>query len=217
MTKKQREIRAKVVKAYLDEIFPSPACELNFSNNFELLIAVILSARCTDKRVNQITPKLFQVCSSPNDFAKVEQKELEKLIYSCGFYSQKAKAIISCSRDIVNRFGGEVPSNFEDLTSLAGVGRKTANVVMSVGFALPAIAVDTHVFRVSKRLELTSAKNVLSCEKDLMKLFDKKDWAKLHYQMVLYGRYYCKARGNENWKRDFLEFEKKFLANNKME
>lgn len=217
MTKKQRNIRAKVVKAYLDKLFPYPVCELKFSNNFELLIAVILSAQCTDKRVNKITPILFKKYKTPNDFAVAEQKDIEKLIYSCGFYTVKSKAIISASNDIVNKFNGEVPNEFDKLTSLRGVGRKTANVVMSVAFSKPAIAVDTHVFRVSKRLELTNAKNVLECEKDLMELFDKKDWSKLHYQMVLYGRYYCKARGNDNWKKDFDDFEKKYLIQNNME
>lgn len=217
MTKKQRKIRALVVKAYLDKLFPSPVCELNFSNNFELLVAVILSAQCTDKRVNKITPNLFQKFSTPQDFAVMEQKELEKLIFSCGFYQNKAKSIISASKDIVAKFNGQVPNNYEELISLGGVGRKTANVILSVGFGFPAIAVDTHVFRVSKRLGLTSGKNVLTCENDLMDLFEKKDWAKLHYQMVLYGRYYCKARGNDDWKNDFLQFEKKYLLDNKME
>lgn len=217
MTKKQRKVRAKVVSAYLNKIFPSPACELNFSNNFELLIAVMLSARCTDRRVNKITQQLFSKYNSPQAFATADQKELERLIYSCGFYAQKAQSIISASKDIVEKFSGNVPSTLEELTSLRGVGRKTANVVMSVGFSLPAIAVDTHVFRVSKRLGLTDAENVLVCEKDLMKLFRREDWAKLHYQMVLYGRYYCKARGSDNWKEDFLAFEKQFLKDNKTE
>jgi len=217
MTKKQRKIRAVVVKAYLDKLFPFPVCELNFSNNFELLIAVILSAQCTDKRVNKITPVLFQKYSTPQAFAQMEQKELEKLIFSCGFYTNKAKSIISASKDIVNKFNGNVPSTFEELITLRGVGRKTANVILSVAFKVPAIAVDTHVFRVSKKLGLTEAENVLTCENDLMNLFEKKDWAKLHYQMVLYGRYHCKARGNDGWKTDFLQFESQFLKDNKME
>ncbi len=177
---------------YLNEMFPEPKCELEFQNNFQLLIAVILSAQCTHKRVNIVTKELFKKYNSPKDFASIKQEELENEIKSCGFYHNKAKNIISASKDIVNRFNGEVPNNVEDLMSLAGVGKKTANVVFAVGFGGDAIAVDTHVFRVSNRLGIES-KNPLECEEKLMKILPKKDWSKIHHQLVLFGRYFCKA------------------------
>ena len=177
---------------YLDELFPEPACELKFNSKFELLVSVILSAQCTDKRVNMVTSELFKKYNTPKDFANLKQEELEKEIKTCGFYHNKAKNIISCSKDILERFNGNVPNNVDDLMSLAGVGKKTANVVFSVGFGGDAIAVDTHVFRVSNRLGIKS-KNPLECEAKLQKLVPKQNWAKVHHQMVLFGRYFCKA------------------------
>ena len=177
---------------YLEELFPEPACELKFNSRFELLVSVILSAQCTDKRVNMVTKELFKKYSTPKDFANLKQEELEKEIKSCGFYHNKAKNIISCSKDILERFNGKVPGNIDDLMSLAGVGKKTANVVFSVGFGGDAIAVDTHVFRVSNRLGIKS-KNPLECEAKLQKLVPKQNWSKVHHQMVLFGRYFCKA------------------------
>ena len=177
---------------YLDELFPEPACELKFNSRFELLVSVILSAQCTDKRVNMVTSELFKKYNTPKDFAGLKQEELENMIKSCGFYHNKAKNIISCSKDILERFNGNVPNNVDDLMSLAGVGKKTANVVFSVGFGGDAIAVDTHVFRVSNRLGIKS-KNPLECEAKLQKLVPKQNWSKVHHQMVLFGRYFCKA------------------------
>lgn len=177
---------------YLDELFPEPACELKFNSKFELLVSVILSAQCTDKRVNMVTSELFKKYNTPKDFAGLKQEELESMIKSCGFYHNKAKNIISCSKDILERFNGNVPNNVDDLMSLAGVGKKTANVVFSVGFGGDAIAVDTHVFRVSNRLGIKS-KNPLECEAKLQKLVPKQNWSKVHHQMVLFGRYFCKA------------------------
>ncbi len=185
--------KAIVVKQRLDKLFPDSACELNFTNTFELLISVILSARCTDKRVNQITPNLFKIYPLPKDLAKANPEDVEKLIYTCGFYKNKAKSIINASKDLVIKFNSVVPENYEDLISLAGVGRKTANVVMSVGFKKDAIAVDTHVFRVSNRLGLVKAKTPLECELALQKVVDKKDWSAFHHLLVLFGRYNCKA------------------------
>ncbi|MGN0789431.1 MAG: endonuclease III domain-containing protein, partial [Christensenellales bacterium] len=135
----------------LDKQHPNAVCELEYSSIYELLVAVILSAQCTDKRVNIVTKKLFAVVNTPEQMAKIDIEQLEKMIFSCGFYHNKAKNIIACSKDIVDRFGGEVPSNIDDLMSLAGVGRKTANVVYAVGFGGNAIAVDTHVLRLSNR------------------------------------------------------------------
>ncbi|MDD4815626.1 MAG: endonuclease III [Clostridia bacterium] len=182
------------IKEYFNKLFENPVCELNFKNNFELLISVILSAQCTDKRVNKTTKNLFKKYKTPQDFAKLKQEDLEKEIFSCGFYKNKAKNIVKASQSIVSDFGGTVPSGYDNLIKLAGVGRKTANVMLSVGFGDDAIAVDTHVLRVSNRLGLAKTKDPTKCEISLQKNFEKKDWSKLHYQMVLFGRYYCKAR-----------------------
>lgn len=178
----------------LQKKFPNAESELNYASNFELLVAVILSAQCTDKRVNQVTEKMFKKFNTPQDFANMEQKELEKMIFSCGFYHNKAKNIINCSKQIVQNFGGQVPSNLNDLQSLSGVGRKTANLVYALAFGGDAIAVDTHVFRVSNRLGLSSSNNVLDCEKDLMKNLPKNMWSKMHFLLVLFGRYQCKSQ-----------------------
>ncbi len=184
---------AKFVLDGLDVMIPDPKCELNFLTPFQLLVAVILSAQCTDKRVNMVTSELFKTHSTPEDFVSISQEELEKKIHSCGFYHNKAKAIKSASFDIINKFGGKVPNYFDDLTSLAGVGRKTANVVLAVAFGQDTLAVDTHVLRVSKRLGLVKTKDPNKCEAKLKQIFPKDTWSKLHYQMVLFGRYVCKA------------------------
>ena len=143
------------VFSYFDKLHPNPKCALNFSNNYELIVAVVLSAQCTDERVNQVTSKLFQQANSPEKMLKLGEEKLKEIIYPCGFYNNKSKSIISLSKDLIERFNSSVPSNMEDLISLKGVGRKTANVVISVAFGGQAIAVDTHVHRVSKRLGLT--------------------------------------------------------------
>lgn len=171
----------------------NPRCELEHKTPFELLVAVILSAQCTDKRVNQVTSQLFKTHNKPADFVEMPLEELEERIHSCGFYHNKAKAIKSASADIIKRFNGEVPNKFEQLLTLAGVGRKTANVVMAVAFGGDNFAVDTHVLRVSNRLGLVSTKDPNKCEEELCRIFPKDKWSKLHYQMVLFGRYTCKA------------------------
>lgn len=186
-------VDTNIVYDRLGQIFGEAKCELNFSNNFELLVAVMLSAQCTDKRVNTVTKVLFEKYNTPEAFANLEQKKLEQEIYSCGFYHNKAKNIIAMSNDLLARFGGVVPSEFDDLISLAGVGRKTANVVMAVGFNKDAIAVDTHVFRVSNRLGIAKADNPYKCELALQKVVDKDKWSRFHHLLVLFGRYYCKA------------------------
>ena len=173
--------------------FQIARCELNFSNNYELIVAVILSAQCTDKRVNLITPALFEKYPTVFDLAEADQNELIEIIRSCGFYNNKSTNLIKMAKDVVGRFNGEIPSDFDDLTSLAGVGRKTANVVMSVAFGKNAIAVDTHVFRVANRLGIKS-KTPLECELKLQKLFKENEWSDLHYFLVLFGRYVCKAK-----------------------
>lgn len=177
----------------LNEMIKNPKCELNYTTPFELLVAVILSAQCTDKRVNLTTKELFKTHNTPKDFVNIPLTELEDKIRSCGFYHNKAKAIKSASLDIIKRFNGSVPQKFEQLTSLAGVGRKTANVVMSVAFGQDALAVDTHVLRVSNRLGLVKTENPNKCEDQLKLFFPKESWSKVHYQMVLFGRYICKA------------------------
>lgn len=177
----------------LDQMYQNPVCELKYTTPFELLVAVILSAQCTDKRVNQVTSELFKKYNKPEHFATLNQDELENLIHSCGFYHNKAKSIISASKDIIEKFEGEVPTNFEELTSLAGVGRKTANVMVSEVFGGDAIAVDTHVLRVTNRVGFVSTKDPLKCEQKLMQIFPKDKWSKLHFQIVLFGRYTCKA------------------------
>lgn len=205
------------IKIYdiLKNKFPIAKCELNFENNYQLIVAVILSAQCTDKRVNIVTPKLFEKYPTVQDLANADIEELKDIIRSCGFYNNKSKNLIAMAKDVTNKFNGEIPSNYDDLVALAGVGRKTANVVMAVGFSKDAIAVDTHVFRVSNRLGIKS-KNPLECEKQLQKIFPKENWSELHYLLVLFGRYFCKAikPSCENCElRKFCEFIKKIKKN----
>ena len=174
--------------------FPSPKSELHFENAFQLLVAVILSAQCTDKRVNLITPALFACAPDAKSMAAMPVERLEQLIHSCGFYHSKARYLKEMSQDLLDRFGGQVPDSIERLRTLAGVGRKTANVVYAVAFGGQAIAVDTHVFRVSNRLGIADAKNVLDTEKQLMQAIPQYMWADSHHYLLLHGRYVCKAQ-----------------------
>lgn len=167
---------------------------LNFNTPYELLIAVILSAQCTDERVNKVTKILFEEYNTPQKMVTLTEEELQKYIFSCGLYKSKANHIISASKDIIEKYDGQVPSNLDDLRTLAGVGRKTANVVYSVAFKGDAIAVDTHVFRVSNRIGIVREKNVLNTEKSLMKAIDKKDWSRSHHYLIYLGRSFCKAQ-----------------------
>ena len=173
---------------------PNAECELNFNSTFELLVAVILSAQCTDKRVNEVTKDLFAKYNTPQDFADIKQEELEKLIFSCGFYRSKAAHIISCARDIVERFGGKVPEDFDSLLTLAGVGRKTANVVYAVAFHGDAIAVDTHVFRVANRLGLAKGNTPEKVEEGLCAVIPKHLWSKAHHWLIFHGRRVCHSQ-----------------------
>lgn len=180
---------------FFDEEFKDAKCELNYQTPYQLLIAVILSAQCTDKRVNEVCKTLFKYAPTPQEMLKLGENNLKKIIYSCGFYNNKAKSILSATNCIVNNFNGEVPSTMEELVSLDGVGRKTANVVLGEAFNQPAIAVDTHVLRVSKRLGLTSLNSTPEkCEQDLIKVIPKPKQAKFHIQMVCFGRYMCKSQ-----------------------
>lgn len=184
--------KAKLIIDILSGVF-SDKPALNFTTPYELLVAVILSAQCTDQRVNVITKELFKEHNTPQKMLTLSQAELEKFIFSCGLYKSKAEHILSASKDIIEKFNGQVPDNLADLQSLAGVGRKTANVVYSVAFGGSAIAVDTHVFRVSNRIGLVSENNVLNTEKSLMKVLDKKDWSRSHHYLIYLGRSFCKA------------------------
>ncbi len=188
------DTKAKFIVEQLDNLFPAPQCELNYKNVYQLLVAVILSAQCTDKRVNVVTKELFKEFDTPQKVLTLTQEQLEEKIHSCGFYHNKAKNILSMSRDLIEKYNGEVPNDLELMQTLAGVGRKTANVVYSEAFGGEAIAVDTHVLRVSNRLNLATSSNPYQVEKALMQTFDKKLWGKLHLQLVLFGRYVCKAK-----------------------
>ncbi len=183
---------AKIIIDKLSVVFTDKPA-LNFTTPYELLVAVILSAQCTDERVNKITKELFKGHNTPEKMLNLNQEQLEKFIFSCGLYRSKAGNILKTSKDILDKFNGQVPCTLEELRSLAGVGRKTANVVYSVAFKGDAIAVDTHVFRVSNRIGLVKEDNVLATEKALMKILEQKDWSRSHHYLIYLGRSYCKA------------------------
>ena len=188
----------KAIKAeqlrILRELYPNAKPALEFKTPFELLIAVILSAQCTDVRVNVVTGRLFQYANTPEAIAALGQVKLETAIHDCGFFRMKAKHILETCHILLQEYGGEVPADFEALQKLPGVGRKTANVVMSVAFHAPAIAVDTHVFRVANRLRLAVGKTPLEVEKGLQKAIPREDWSDAHHWLILHGRQLCKAR-----------------------
>lgn len=191
LTKKQWEHCLDV----MDEMFPDAHCELVHSNPFELTIATLLSAQCTDVLVNKVTSQLFQKYKTPEDYLKVPLEELQTDIRSIGLYRNKAKNIQALCEMVINEFDGEIPQTREELVKLPGVGRKTANVVLSVAFNVPALAVDTHVERVSKRLGLCRIKDtVLEVEETIMKKTPKENWSKTHHQIIFFGRYHCKAQ-----------------------
>ena len=179
----------------LSQLYADARPALHFNSAYELLVAVILSAQCTDERVNKVTEVLFREHNTPQAMLSLTQEELERYIYSCGFYRNKAAHILSASRDILERFGGEVPAGFEDLKSLAGVGQKTANVVSAVWFEKDAIAVDTHVFRVSNRLGLAEANNPFKTEQMLKIAIPQQDWSKAHHWLIYHGRRVCHSQG----------------------
>ncbi len=178
----------------LNNLYPKIPIPLQHKNIFELLIAVLLSAQCTDERVNKITPKLFSKARNPFEMQKLKINTIYDIIKPCGLGPKKSKAIFELSKIIVNEFKGKVPNNFNDLEELPGVGHKTASVVMSQGFGYPAFPVDTHIHRLAQRWGLSNGKNVVQTEKDLKRLFKKELWNRLHLQIIFYGREYCKAR-----------------------
>ena len=178
----------------LEETYRGAIPELKFNSVFELLVAVILSAQCTDKRVNQVTQVLFPTANTPEKIIQLGQSELEKIIKPCGYYHAKAKHITETSKLLIENYGGEVPADFDELIKLPGVGRKTANVVTSVAFKNPAIAVDTHVFRISNRLKLAEGSTPLEVELGLQKIIPREKWSDAHHWLIWHGREICKAR-----------------------
>ena len=186
--------KAQEVSRILNRIYRKVPIPLKHKNKFELVVAVLLSAQCTDERVNQVTPSLFKKANTALKMTKVPKKTIYNIIRPCGLAPQKSKAIFELSRILVKKFKGKVPESFDELEKLPGVGHKTASVVMSQGFGHPAFPVDTHIHRLSQRWGLTNGKNVVQTEKDLKDLFPKKSWNKLHLQIIFYGREFCQAR-----------------------
>ena len=186
--------KQKAVLRKLQEAYPDAKPALNFSSPYELLVATMLSAQCTDKQVNKCTDNLFPVANTPEQIAEMSEEELNSYIRSCGFYHTKGKNIIAMSRILLSKYGGEVPKDRDALTLLPGVGRKTANVVVSNAFGIPAIAVDTHVFRVSNRIGLADASDVGKTEEQLMAAIPKEDWGKAHHWLIYHGRQVCSAQ-----------------------
>lgn len=185
---------AALISEKLAEAHPNAGCELNYKTPYELLVAVILSAQCTDERVNKTTEKLFEAYDSAEKIAKLSEEELISYIYSCGFYRSKARNIIKTSKALAEKYGGEVPCDFEKLTELPGVGRKTASVVLSVAFDVPAVPVDTHVFRVARRLGISAGNTPEAVERDIKNFFPEEKWNALHHCMIFHGRYVCRSR-----------------------
>ena len=192
--------RVKYIISYLDSIYPDTPIPLSHQNQYELLIAVLLSAQCTDERVNQVTPSLFSLANNPDMMIKLSSQKIYEIIKPCGLGPKKSKAIYNLSNILVKEYKSQVPESFEALESLPGVGHKTASVVMSQGFGHPAFPVDTHIHRLAQRWGLSNGKNVNQTEKDLKRLFPIENWNKLHLQIIFYGREYCTARGCDGTK-----------------
>ena len=186
--------RAKLVSKILNEYYPETPVPLEHSSVYTLLIAVLLSAQCTDERVNKVTPHLFKLASSPEAMSKISQQKIYEIIKPCGLGPKKSSAIFELSNILVDKFSGKIPQDINELEKLPGVGHKTASVVISQGFGIPAFPVDTHIHRLAQRWGLTKGKNVVQTEKDLKKLFPKSDWNKLHLQIIFWGREFCQAR-----------------------
>ncbi|MGX7111380.1 endonuclease III [Gemella cuniculi] len=199
LTNKKLQNKVKMITKYLDTTFPNVGCELNFSNNLELVIAVLLSAQCKDEYVNRATVSLFEKYKTIDDYADAKVEDVEKLIKSLGLYKAKSKNIVGMANMLREIYHYEIPRTREELMKLPGVGRKTANVVLAVGFNVPAIAVDTHVERVAKMLGLVEKNdNPLQVEKRLMELFPMESWSKIHHQLIHLGRYKLPARGERS-------------------
>ncbi len=190
-----KQERARHIHRRLDALYPETPIPLDHRDAYTLLIAVLLSAQCTDVRVNQVTPALFALADNPRDMMKVPVEEIRAIIRPCGLSPRKSAAISELSKILIEQHGGEVPADFEALEALPGVGHKTASVVMAQAFGVPAFPVDTHIHRLATRWKLTSGKNVEQTERDLKKLFPRESWNKLHLQIIFYGREHCTARG----------------------
>jgi len=186
--------RAKLILKILNKIYPKTTIPLKHTNKFTLLVSVLLSAQCTDKNVNNVTKNIYPKYNKPEHFVKLRRRKIEQLIKSIGIFRNKAKSVYLLSKQLIKKHDGKVPSNFEDLEELPGVGHKTASVVMSQGFKYPAFPVDTHIHRLAQRWGLTNGKNVIQTEKDLKKLFPENLWNKLHLQIIYYGREFCTAK-----------------------
>tara|TARA_B100001093_G_C26578100_1_gene905992 strand:+ start:93 stop:725 length:633 start_codon:yes stop_codon:yes gene_type:complete len=192
-----KEKIANEISILLDQLYPETPIPLNHKDSYTLLIAVLLSAQCTDARVNKVTPQLFKEADNPFDMVKLTKEEIRLIIRPCGLSPKKSKAIHELSEIIINQYNGEVPQSFELLEALPGVGHKTASVVMAQAFGIPAFPVDTHIHRLAYRWKLSNGKNVKKTEKDLKRLFPIKLWNKLHLQIIFYGREYCTARSHK--------------------
>lgn len=186
--------KIEFINSVLNELYPNPDIPLNHENNFTFLIAVMLSAQSTDKKVNEITPKLFSKANTPEKMDKLSEEEIRIIIREIGLAPTKAKNIKKTCQQLLEKHGGDVPDNFEDLEELAGVGHKTASVMMAQAFNVPAFPVDTHIHRLAFRWGISNGKNVQTTERDLKATFEEKDWNRLHLQMIFYGRKYCQAR-----------------------
>lgn len=191
----KREQRAEIVLQRLGELYPETPIPLDHGNIYTLLIAVLLSAQCTDKMVNRVTPSLWKLADNPYDMSKQKVDDIRAIIQPCGLSPQKSKAILELSKILVTKHDGKVPESFEHLEELPGVGHKTASVVMSQGFGHPAFPVDTHIHRLAQRWGLTNGRSVEQTERDLKKLFPEASWNQLHLQIIFYGREHCTARG----------------------
>ena len=186
--------KSKIILQLLNKTYPKVPIPLNYKNTLTLLVSVLLSAQCTDVNVNNVTKNIYPKYNRPKHFVKLGRKKIERLIKKIGIFRVKAKSIYYLSKTLVEKYNSKVPSTYEELERLPGVGHKTASVVMSQGFGYPAFPVDTHIHRLAQRWGLTKGKNVLQTEKDLKTLFPKKNWNRLHLQIIWYGREYCKAR-----------------------
>ena len=187
--------RANYILYRLDELYPNPPIPLNSKNHFQLLVAVLLSAQCTDERVNKVTPELFKLAGDPFKMQNVPVQEIYSIIRPCGLAPKKSKAISELSAILVEKYNGEIPKEIDLLEELPGVGHKTASVLLSQGFGIPAFPVDTHIHRLAQRWGLTCGKSVVKTEEDLKKIFPRDAWNKLHLQIIFYGREFCTARG----------------------
>src|SRR5690554_9831 len=197
-----KQERVNFILQRLQELYPDPPIPLDHKDAYTLLVAVLLSAQCTDLRVNQVTPALWALADNPYDMAKVPVEKIQEVIRPCGLSPQKAKAISTLSKILIEEHHGEVPADWAALERLPGVGHKTASVVMSQAFGIPAFAVDTHIHRLAQRWGLTNGKNVVQTEKDLKRLFPEENWNALHLQIIYYGREFCSARGCDGTRCD---------------